>query len=199
MITNLDGSSNHRDMLTGEPARASIARQVLLGHFLNHAEGAVVGDHPTTFKPRYSVYGNHPGNLPYLHAGYLGYLTRSTSCCFPLINNRASSIILVSLMATVGRLPSQRPYKTSESSIRNPGINCSQYKTDTLIWRIMPTEYNRHFLSIKMEWEWAETAFAIKPSVASCVYRGSQCNFPPPSATWLRSLVPACCALLTCC
>jgi hypothetical protein len=62
MITNLDGSSNHRDMLTGEPAR-----QALLGHFLNHAEGAVVGDHHD-FKPRYSVYGNHPGDLPYLHA-----------------------------------------------------------------------------------------------------------------------------------
>jgi hypothetical protein len=41
MITNLDGSSNLRDMLTGEPAR-----EALLGkHFLNHAEGAVVGDY----------------------------------------------------------------------------------------------------------------------------------------------------------
>lgn len=115
---------------------------------------------------------------------YFGYLNS-----IKLINNHASSIILVSLRATVERLPSQRPYKTSESSIRG---------TPRLIARNTSPLKNRHFLSVKMEWEWAERAFATKPSVASCIYIGSQCSFPPPSATWLRSLVPACCAPLTC-
>jgi hypothetical protein len=101
MITNLDGSSNHRDMLTGEPTRAKHCSASIARAFLESRGRCRCRGPPTAFKPRYSVYGNHPGNLPYLHARYLGYLTRSTSC----FNNRASSIILVSLMATVERLP----------------------------------------------------------------------------------------------